>query len=59
MLEVSVEDRDFVWIFAYLFDKKIQEKKILDYFNFLGNPKNMKNILPIALLKIMKIFLFS
>ena len=28
MLEVSVEDRDFVWICACLFAKKIQEKRI-------------------------------
>ena len=50
---------EFLHVYLIRKYKKRKEKKILDYFNFLGNPKNMKNILPIALPKIMKIFLFS
>ena len=52
LLEVSVEDKDFICISTCLFAKKIQEKRKrkFDYFNFLGNHtysslKNMKNML--------------
>ena len=48
MLEVSVEDGDFVWICACLFEENTRKDNIiLDYFNFLGKLKNMKNKLPL------------